>query len=749
MSKRYKVIEEVDGSNELEEIIGLAIGAVLIGAGLVALFYAAVVGVPLIIGGVLAYGAWKSWRYSPAEIARREVATIRELHQSVRYLADRVELVDPDELTDTVIFKVEDELDRPVPEFLHEPIREAVGEVIRNAGLEAPPEFDAALLQKSADARNAYRRRLEELREVYGGGSAAIDAVYDYLVRCVGEVCASLPEADGLTVDPGPDDLTIPLLEALDEPARVVDVIARCPFRYESQALAFEQNRMLNVFARISGKRVSELLENPQRIPDATHAKDEARTVVKTFLAGSPFQRLFHGRVGFTIPADARFEHMHILAGTGHGKTQLIQKFVWDDLQRAYIAARRQARGEDFPARSCIVIDGQGDLIRTIARTHLCHPGDYLGDRIIIVDPTETPLALNMFDLGREGIERAGHIERELVYNGTIELYVYLFGALLGAELTQKQDVLFRFVARLMLEIPGATLETLRDVIENGERYQSHIDQLDHSAREFFRTQFFGKEFDDTKQQLLRRLWGVLSNATLSTMFNSPVNKIDLYSAMQDGSIILINTAKDYLKTDGARIFGRFWIAMIAQAALRRAALPASARVDTHVYVDEAHEYIDDKVEEILNQARKYRVGLALAHQNRAQLSQTQRATLASSTGIKMVGGVSEQDARGYAGDLRVTPELIMSARKFSGGAEFVTYVRNHTPSGIKLNVPFGVLEGKEKLDRARSEELRDRVRERYGIERGEAFAGPPRTPPPPSDGPEEGDFPLGKPEAL
>ena len=39
------------------------------------------------------------------------------------------------------------------------------------------------------------------------------------------------------------------------------------------------------------------------------------------------------------------------------------------------------------------------------------------------------------------------------------------------------------------------------------------------------------------------------------------------------------------------------------------------------MYVDEAQEYFDDSIETILNQARKYHVGLTLAHQTLDQLS--------------------------------------------------------------------------------------------------------------------------------
>jgi hypothetical protein len=47
---------------------------------------------------------------------------------------------------------------------------------------------------------------------------------------------------------------------------------------------------------------------------------------------------------------------------------------------------------------------------------------------------------------------------------------------------------------------------------------------------------------------------------------------------MNRGSVILINTVKDLLKQDGCQILGRFFIALIGQAAQERAIIPAERR---------------------------------------------------------------------------------------------------------------------------------------------------------------------------
>ena len=58
-----------------------------------------------------------------------------------------------------------------------------------------------------------------------------------------------------------------------------------------------------------------------------------------------------------------------------------------------------------------------------------------------------------------------------------------------------------------------------------------------------------------------------------------------------------LKNAKDLLKENGTEIFGRFFIALIAQAAQERAVLPKSKRLPAYVYVDEASDYFDKNVD--------------------------------------------------------------------------------------------------------------------------------------------------------
>ena len=107
-------------------------------------------------------------------------------------------------------------------------------------------------------------------------------------------------------------------------------------------------------------------------------------------------------------------------------------------------------------------------------------------------------------------------------------------------------------------------------------------------------------------------------------------------------------------------------------------AIPEERRRSTFVYIDEAHEYFDNTIDEMLNQARKFRVGMVLAHQNLDQLSERLRATIMASTSIKFAGGVSARDASAFAREMRCEPDFVQGMRKQTGTAQFACWVKKH-----------------------------------------------------------------------
>ncbi|MDO8973949.1 type IV secretory system conjugative DNA transfer family protein [Reyranella sp.] len=510
---------------------------------------------------------------------------------------------------------------------------------------------------------------------------------------------ATLFKEDWDDPDPTPTDgPTVPLVDLLDS---VPEIIERLYATFVSdmvlKADVFPELReQLDRRACLaSGIEWHERFETERKfVPPSAYTPDQPDLVAAMYLDGTPWKRFFDTRLPLSIPFPVRFEHTHIVGGSGHGKTQLLQLGILRDLEASI---------EDN--RSVVVIDSQGDLIRNISRLSLFAPDDPSGlaDRLLIVDPTdvEYPVALNMFDFDRGSMGRLPMVDRERLLNATIDLYEYFFGALLGAELTARQGIIFKYIARLLLEIPDATIHTFRELMEDGEPFRPYMERLPPTARAFFETRFFDRTFNETKKQVLTRLWGVLSNATFDRMFSHPRSKVDMYGALQSGKIVLVNTAKELLGHEGASILGRFFIALIAQASQRRATVPQHERNPAFVYIDEAADYFDVTVDHLLNQARKYKVGMVLAHQNLDQLSTSLRASIFASTSIKYAGGVSSRDATVFASEMRSERDFLESMRKLDRETMFACHVRNVTPQALAVSVPLGVVEREPKISNA------------------------------------------------
>ncbi len=542
------------------------------------------------------------------------------------------------------------------------------------------------------------------------------DMIADLLARCHADIGDALPQPTGRNSGRGGITVATTKLDMMQKLGEVVEDVGAAFFAdpIEKAELFPRHHRRLqaNLIAASGGNPADARGFNRQpKQPSKSDIRDRAE-LVETYLGGTPLTRLFEGTVDFTIPEPARFEHTHIVAGTGHGKTQTLQFMIVNDLASV-------ERGE----ASIVVIDSQGDLIRAISDLKCFAPGEPLHENICIIDPSdvEYPVSLNLFDIGQTRLSRYSQLDRERLTNSILELYDFVLGSLLSAEMTQKQNVIFRYVTRLMLHIPDATIHTLRELMEKGSeiRFAEHIAKLSGTAQHFFETEFSSKEFEQTRRQVLRRLWGILENQTFERMFSHPRSKLDLFAEMNAGKVILINTAKDLLKETGTEIFGRFFIALIAQAAQERAVLAEGKRMPTFVYVDEAADYFDRNIGLILSQARKFRIGMVLAHQYLGQLAPALQDAFAANTSVKLAGGVSAKDARALAPMLACDPALIEAQPKGS----FATYVRGVTKSALPLKFPFGRLEAMEKMTDDERNLLRQSMRDKYAVHYSEAMA--------------------------
>ena len=333
-----------------------------------------------------------------------------------------------------------------------------------------------------------------------------------------------------------------------------------------------------------------------------------------------------------------RLEHMMIVASPGMGKTSLFGQLIAKDVKRAC---------------SIVVFDSQGDLVDKIVRL------DIPRERVVLIDPTdvEHPPALSLFDLFTGG---ETHYERERNYNKTVALLLFVLEST-DSSVTSKQRLPLEMLIRLCLTIPDATLLTLRDLLtkETYVQYRPFIQKLPDTARLFFEHEYMGAGFNDTRDQIKRRIYTILSVG--ERMFTATENKLKMRELLDNGSIILVNTAIDFLEREGSAFFTRFLTALIFQAIQSRN--PTVSNTPVYLYIDEAGVILTEQTIEIFEQGRKYGIGMHVAFQNLHQLSTNIQHRIIGSTAIKCFAG-NAKDARALAEDMKTDSETLMQAGK-------------------------------------------------------------------------------------
>jgi Type IV secretion-system coupling protein DNA-binding domain len=566
-----------------------------------------------------------------------------------------------------------------LPEGVLDPMIEATFEFYQSENFEIPVPPPVA--NSLAGAR--YRDLLARAPDLNQAAQVLGDVFRNYL--------HSLPK------DGDPNDLSF---------AGTVSDVAT-PYMIEMMAYTFykEEIRESQLFD-LTRRQLDRNLHEVSKLPYTLENCDSPKLVLPrdykgenaphNYLKGTPLLKLFKAEFPFTVPQKARNEHCFIIGGSGHGKTTLLENMLLHDLN-------------DEREPSIVVVDSQGQLINKLGRmlqTLVRNP--------IIIDPRDNP-ALNIFDINQKRMTRYGQTQRDQVYNHTLETFSYLFNSLLGANLTVRQTTLFNNLIALMLAMPEALGRnaTLRDLIQVMEKnvpaeYMPAVQKLDPIARDFLLKDFTGSRYDQTKEEIRYRIQNILGNRTLSRLFLAPNNTVDFHEELNKGSVILIDTTQAYLGKTNSSYLGRIAITIVLNAILERASAPGNHR-PVYLYIDEAQEYFDKGIDSFLTQARKYGAGLTLATQDLSHIPTELRSSIFSNTSIKFAGGVSANDARSLASDMRTDADFLLAQKKLN----FACFVRNHTAKAGRIKVEVGVLERELQLGEDDYQSFRQRNRER------------------------------------
>lgn len=330
------------------------------------------------------------------------------------------------------------------------------------------------------------------------------------------------------------------------------------------------------------------------------------------------------------IPDDTRFEHQFVRATSGSGKTTLLKAQIIADFDRV-------ARGE----ATIIVIDGENEMIPELAHLAVFGRGGKLENRLVLLEAdAEYPVSLNIFQTPKLTGTPNEIAEAQKEIRETVRDCI--------SAVNDIQRQLLDFLIEFCLVIPNANMLTLLELLKPGglRKHARYLKYLDVVVRGYFESTFIAKNSQPTQDALLLRLHGMLSNPTFAKMFMQERSLFDMQSEIEKGKVILINTRRALLGDEGCQMMGRFFLAQLMQASMRR----NSSSLPVYCYVDELQDCVADyaRLGDFLLKARKRRIGMILATQQMRKLDGYVAATLTEDTAIRFSTTGREMERGNY-----------------------------------------------------------------------------------------------------
>jgi hypothetical protein len=334
------------------------------------------------------------------------------------------------------------------------------------------------------------------------------------------------------------------------------------------------------------------------------------------------------GKVNLSVP-DAR-RHIHVLGPTGVGKSTLIARLVLADFDAG---------------RGAVVIDPKGDLVEDLlARIPAGREND-----VDLLDPLdEAPPGLNVLDSP----------DRDLGVDQLVGIFRRVFDRYWGP---RTDDILRAAVLTLTTASPTSTLADIPRLLTDRAWQAKLAAEIDDPVLGPF-WEWYGEMSDPLRAQasgpLLNKLRAFLLRRPVRAIVGQPTTTLDVPRAINEGRLLLAKLPKGTLGEDTSRLLGSFLFARVWQAALARAALAPEQRRDASCYVDEVHNYLNlpTPFEDVLAEARSYRLSLCLAHQHLAQLPRDLREAIGANARSKVYFQLSRDDAQALEREVR--PEL-------------------------------------------------------------------------------------------
>lgn len=324
-----------------------------------------------------------------------------------------------------------------------------------------------------------------------------------------------------------------------------------------------------------------------------------------------------------------RRRHLYVLGKSGNGKSCLLQLLVKSDIDNGF---------------GCAVLDPHGDLTDDILRSI---PKNRLKD-VVIFDPSDVdhPPSFNPMI----------PIRPELKVRVLLS-FLDTFKKVFGAQWSDKMDHVLRYAINALLNIPGASVVSLRRLLSDDQFRADVVKRsTDEAVRRFWEVEFPSRrqEFEEGPiSQLLNRLDELLATDMIRNILGQPMNTFDFREFIDSRKIVLFKISKGVLGAENASLLGSLIIWKLYEAAMSRADMAVESRQDFYFYVDEFQNFATPSFGEILSESRKYRLCLTFANQFLGQLPALVKQTVFGNIANLLCFRVGAEDAATVAQELK------------------------------------------------------------------------------------------------
>lgn len=402
-----------------------------------------------------------------------------------------------------------------------------------------------------------------------------------------------------------------------------------------------------------------------------------------------------HAETSIFWERESRVRHMYVIGQTGTGKSVFLQNMIVQDIKNGEGLCFIDPHGKDIL-----------DIMEKIPANRI--------DDVIYFDPgdLERPFGLNMLEYDEEHPE-----QKTLVINELFAIFNKLFDMkTVGGPAFEQY---FRNSALLVMEDPasGNTLIEISRVLSDSEFRRMKLEKCKNP----FVKQFFtnaeatsGEQgFENYVPYVTNKFDNFLSNEFMRPIIAQEKSTIDFKDIMANKKILLVNLSKGKLGELGSYLLGLIIVGKILINAFSRD--PKQEIPPFYLYLDEFQNVATDSIKSILSEARKYKLGLILAHQYIEQIPKDIKDAIFGNVGSKAIFRINPEDAKFCENFLAPT----FSSKDITGlsvGNCYLQLLSNNTPQKpFNLKVPF---------DQSGNAEIKEVIRElsalKYGTPRGE-----------------------------